>query len=154
MDIFRRHKRQWLGILLLFFIPLLLLYALEKQMKPLENAYQSASSGFQYKDNDGVWRDYDSALVREKATGTYWFKTVLPDNRWRDPYMYLVYVPNVRVYVDGELIYFYQSRFEYWVHPHFIRLPDDFSGKTLLLRADFERQPLYPGLFFIDSPCR
>lgn len=152
MDIFRRHKRQWLGILLLFFIPLLLLYALEKQMKPLENAYQSASSGFQYKDNDGVWRDYDPALVREKATGTYWFKTVLPDNRWRDPYMYLVYVPNVRVYVDGELIYFYQSRFEYWVHPHFIRLPDDFSGKTLLLRADFERQPLYPGLFFIDSP--
>lgn len=153
MNIIHKHGKKWLGICLLIFIPLISLYALEQQVKPLENAFLSASKDFQFKESDGEWRDFDPVLYDgKKVTGTYWFKTVLPENRWRDPYMYLVYVPNAEVYLENELIYTFTSHFEYWVHPHLIRLPDDFSGKNLMIRIDFDRQLLYPGKFIIDSP--
>lgn len=153
MHIFHSHGLKWLGICLLFFIPLVTLYALEQQIRPLENAYQSSSSDFQFNSGDGEWRDYDSALYeRTKVTGTYWFKTVLPDNQWRNPHMYLFFVPNAEVYLGSELIYDFSPHFEYWEHPHLIRLPDEFAGQTLMIRIDFDRQSMFPGLFMIDSP--
>lgn len=152
MRMLHGHGRKWLGIVLLFFIPLIALHLVEKQITPLENAYQSTTSDFQYKGSDGVWRDFDPNMSQERVTGTYWFKTVLPENRWRDPYMYLVFVHNAHVYLDGKLIYTFTPLFEYWEHPHLIELPEDFSGKTLMIRIDFDRQLMYPGVIFIDSP--
>lgn len=48
MHLFRNYGLKWLGIVLLVFIPLLSLYALEHQLKPSENTYRSVSSNFQY----------------------------------------------------------------------------------------------------------
>ena len=153
MHMLRSHGWKWVGIALLFFIPLISLYALEVQLAPLENAYQSVSSDFQIADSDGLWRDYEPDKHGEtKVTGTYRFKTVLPDNRWRDPHMYLVGVPNAEVYLDNERIFSFAPHFEYREHPNLIRLPDDFSGKTLMLQIDIERQLLYPGFVMIDEP--
>ncbi|WAA08978.1 hypothetical protein [Fervidibacillus albus] len=153
MNIFHHHGRKWLGIFLLIIIPLGSLYVFERQVNPLKNAFQTVSSDFQFKGSDGVWHDYDPVLYENtKVTGTYWFQTVLPENRWRDPYMYLLFVPNAEVYLDNELIYSFSPRFEYGEHPHLIRLPDDFAGQTLMIRVDFDRQKMYPGLIFIDSP--
>ncbi|WAA12663.1 sensor histidine kinase [Fervidibacillus halotolerans] len=153
MKIFHNNGLKWLGLLLFISIPLISLFLVERQVNPLENAFKSTSGDFQYMDNDGVWRDYDPVLFEGvKVTGTYWFKTVLPENRWRDPYMYLRFVPNAEIYLDNELIYTFSPPFEYWEHPHLIKLPDDFSSQTLMIRIDFDRQWMYPGLIIIDSP--
>lgn len=154
MHILRNHGQKLLGIVLLFFIPIILSYVLAQQVRPLENAFQSFSDQFQFKGEKSEWRDFDSEMSREKVTGTYSFKTVLPNNRWRDPHMYLSLIPNAQVYLEDELIYTYNPRFEYREHPHFIKLPDDFSGKTLMIRIDFDHEYLYPGKFFIDSPLQ
>lgn len=153
MNIFHRHGLKWIIIGMLIFIPLVLLYGLEKQIKPLEGAFQSTFKDFQYKGSDDVWRNFDLNEYNEtKVTGTYSFKTTLPENRWRDPYLYVIFIPNAEVYLDNKLIYTFEPNFEYWEHPHLIKLPDDFSGKSLMIRIDFDRQVMYPGLIMIDSP--
>lgn len=154
MNIFHSRAMKWLGICLLTFIPLVIFYALGQQIRPLEHAHTSTSTDFQYKSGDGEWQDYDPALERTIVSGTYWFQTVLPENRWRDPHMYLVFVPNAEVYLGNERIYAFSPRFDYIEHPHLIRLPDDFAGQTLTIRIDFDRHNMYPGLYMIDSPLQ
>lgn len=152
VNVFRGHGLKWLGIFLLFFVPLISLNVLENEVQPLKHALQIPSSHFQFKSEDGEWVEFDSALHgRVKMSGTYSFKTILPDNRWRDPHLYLSYVPNARVYLEDHLIYEFAPRYEYREHPHLIRLTEDFSGQTLMIRIDFDHQFVHPGLFIIDS---
>lgn len=152
MHIFRGHGLKWLGICLLFFVPLISLSVLEQQVQPLKHAFQSDSSNFDFRSHDGEWRPFDPVLHgREKMSGTYWFRTTLPDNHWRDPHMYLTYVPNAEIYLEDSLIYTFAPQYEIREHPHLIRLPDDFSGQTLLIRIDFHHQFIHPGVLVIDS---
>lgn len=154
MKIFKSHGFiRWVVICLLIFIPLATLHTIETKVMPLKDAYQSSSNDFQYKASDEEWRDYDfKKYGATKVTGTCWFKTDLPENRWRDPYLYLAFVPNAKVYLDNEQIYTFSSHFEYMEHPHLLKLPEDFSGKTLTIQIDFNRHVLYPGKIMIDSP--
>lgn len=153
MHVFRGNGLKWTGICLLFIVPLLSFYVLDQQVKPLQNAFQSVSTDFQFASDGGKWQDFDPQKHgNQKVTGTYWFRTVMPENNWRDPYMYLLFVPNAEIYLDAELIYTFAPRYEYWEHPHLIKLPDDFAGRTLMIRTQFHHQTFYPGLITIDSP--
>lgn len=149
----KENGMKWLGLCLLYFVPLVLLYIVNQQISPIGDSFLSTSHDFQYAGNDGIWHDYDFNKFRDsKVTGTYWFKTTLPENQWRDPYLYLVFVPNVEVYIEDELLYTYEPFFEYLEHPHLIKLPNDFSNQTLTIRINFNQQLFYPGTFIIDSP--
>lgn len=153
MHLFRGHGWKWIGIFLLFIVPLLSLYVLEQQVTPLKNGFQTTASDFQFTTGDGHWQDFDPMkLSNTKVTGSYWFRTTLPDSQWRDPYMYLLFVPNAEIYLEDQLIYSFTPRYEHWEHPHLIKLPDDFAGQTLHIHIDFHKQTLYPGLITIDSP--
>src|SRR5690554_802513 len=153
MGLLSRHGLNWLLIAILFFVPLVSLYLLEQYVRPSENAFQSVSSDFQYSNGDGQWLDFDPIVHGEmKVTGSYWFKTTLPENSWRDPYLYLQFVHNAEVYLDGQRMYTFKSRYEYWEHPHLLKLPDGFTSQTLTIRIDFDHQYMYPGMITIDSP--
>lgn len=144
---------KWISIVALFVLPLFAFYVLEHQLEPLRSGYQSAAADFRFADEGRQWRNYDPQEHNyARVTGTYRFQLTLPDNQWRDPYLYLLFVPNAEVYLEDRLIHAYKPRHEYWEHPHLIPLPDDFGGKTLTIHIDFHNQRLYPGLLTISSP--
>lgn len=153
MHLFRGHGWKWTVLCLLFLLPLITLYVLEQQVNPLQHAFQSVSNQIQFTGQDGQWREFDPAEYgNSRVTGTYRFRMDLPENRWRDPYLYLVYVPNAEIFLEDRLIHAFKPRYEYREHPHLIRLPDDFSGQTLMIEIDFRHQYMYPGVMMIDSP--
>lgn len=158
----RDHNRlRWLLIAILFFVPLIPPYILELQVSPLENAFRSTSNDFQYTNGDVetdqledpaiIWHDFDP-YEHGLVTGIYWFKYTLPENRWRDPYLQWVYTFNAEIVLDGQMIYEAPaSRFSVRDNPYFIKLPDDFSGKQIFIRIDFQQTHLHPGIMIIDS---
>lgn len=73
---------RWVVICLLIFIPLASLHTIESKVNPLKETYQSSSEDFQYEGSDEKWHDYHfKQYGATKVTGTYSFKTVLPENR-------------------------------------------------------------------------
>src|SRR5690606_26306216 len=97
-----------------------------------------------------AWQVYDPVILgTARETGTYWFRMTLPDNSWRNPHMYVTYLPHGELYLDGQRLYaFHTELHNKQIHsnqPQLIQLPDNFSGKSLYIRSAFEQQWVHPG---------
>lgn len=90
------------------------------------------------------WRDigFPSNPPNREGQRNAWFRTVLPDDVWSDPVLYIFSVDLItEVYLDGQRIYHYgtfneqgEGRFVGWPW-HMIDLPDGFSGKPIYFRV-------------------
>ena len=81
---------------------------------------------------------------------TLWLKVNIPQGRYHDPALFAKFVrQNFILYIDGQPVYSHGSlpataleRYQPWLPAHFILLPRDFSGGSLV----FQISSAYPGM--------
>ncbi|WP_189606665.1 GGDEF domain-containing protein [Saccharospirillum salsuginis] len=86
--------------------------------------------------------DFPSNPPDRASRQNAWFRTVLPEENWWDPVLYIYSVDLItEVYLDGERIYHYgtfddqgHGRFVGWPW-HMIPLPEGFGGKPIYFRV-------------------
>ena len=96
------------------------------------------------KGDPALWSDIDFPSNPEDRIDetNVWFRAQLPENRWRNPAMYIYSIDLIaEVHLDGKVIYQFGDMtpeglgtFRGWPW-HIISLPDDMDGKYLYVRV-------------------
>lgn len=100
-----------------------------------------------------IWQEFRG----RKTTGYFWYALALPDNRWRDPYLFVQGLIHYEVYLDGSIILErgmgqpYERRVVPASSLGRAPLPLDASDRTLYIRVYKDNEHAGPGGLYIRS---
>ncbi|WP_217593928.1 ATP-binding protein [Cohnella sp. GbtcB17] len=100
-----------------------------------------------------IWQEFRG----RKTTGYFWYALALPDNRWRDPYLFVQGLLHYEVYLDGSIILErgmdqpYERRVVPGSSLGRAPLPLDASDRTLYIRVYKDNEHAGPGGLYIRS---
>lgn len=107
------------------------------------------------------WQPFDDEAKNglSRYRGTLWLQRTVPDVLSRDPYLFLSGMKRFEVFLDDRPIYrlniarpFTATHMIMTLHP--IRLNPDDAGKTITIRANWDRTPLAEGWNLLGDRAR
>lgn len=98
----------------------------------------------------GQWMPIDDELMSSLKSyeGTLWLQLNLPETNLRNPHLFLILLNRFEVFVDGNSLYRFNTDNAYrHINPlkmiHSIPISPQDEGKRLLIRAEWQGEPLY-----------